>query len=115
MEISGVRYEVLDGADEGSTLGELLMSVTIHTLQGEEYEEQPATSVDETSRAALELLRANLIELYARDREEPFSRSEGEGLLEDSTTWSPPLCWQFEVGTTAKGQEVLLAWDLEAS
>ena len=111
MEITGTRYKVLDEAEDGSAFGHLLSSVTVQLPDGEAIEAHPASSVAETSLALLDLLHEGLVDIYLRGREEPYSASEAEAIARALASWNEPLCWQYEVGTTLAGDEVLAKMD----
>ena len=109
MKITGIHYKVLDGAYDGDSLGHLLMAVTVHPREGEPFEAQPETSVQETSAAVLDLLRADLIELWRAGEDGPLPRQEAEAVALDPASWVPPLCWNFEASPTAGGEAALIA------
>jgi hypothetical protein len=109
VNVTGVHYKVLDGAYDGGSLGHLLMGYTVHPREGEPFEGQPETSVQETSAALLDLLRAGLVELRQRGAENPLPQEEAEAVAVDPASWIPPVCWDYEPSPTPSGEAALLA------
>jgi hypothetical protein len=117
VSVTGVRYKVLNGAWDEASLGHLLQLVRVHPRDGEPFEAQPETTIEETSAALVELLRDGLVGLWDAAETPPLllTLAEAEAIASDPANWSAPACWNYMTSTTSEGEAALIERDKQST